>query len=85
VISVLLVDDHPFIRMGFRMVLDAEDDLEVIGEAADGSTAVSMCSALRPDVVNIQVPGFGVAAGNRGLRSSVGRGVAVVGERGFPG
>jgi DNA-binding NarL/FixJ family response regulator len=59
VISVLLVDDHPFIRMGFRMVLDAEDDLEVIGEAADGTTAVSMCSALRPDVVlmDVRMPG----------------------------
>ena len=58
-ISVLLVDDHPFIRMGFRLVLDAEDDIEVIGEAADGTTAVSMCSALRPDVVlmDIRMPG----------------------------
>jgi DNA-binding NarL/FixJ family response regulator len=60
VISVLLVDDHPFIRMGFRLVLDAEDDLEVIGEAADGTTAVSMCVALRPDVVlmDIRMPGY---------------------------
>jgi DNA-binding NarL/FixJ family response regulator len=59
VISVLLVDDHPFIRMGFRMVLEAEDDLEVIGEAADRTTAVSMCSALRPDVVlmDVRMPG----------------------------
>ena len=48
-ISVLLVDDHSLIRMGFRLVLDAEDDIEVIGEAADGIAAVSMCSALRPD------------------------------------
>jgi DNA-binding NarL/FixJ family response regulator len=59
VISVLLVDDHPFIRMGFRLVLDAEDDIEVVGEAADGTTAVSMCSALRPDVVlmDVRMPG----------------------------
>jgi DNA-binding NarL/FixJ family response regulator len=59
VISVLLVDDHPLIRMGFRLVLDAEDDIEVVGEAADGAVAVSMCSALRPDVVlmDVRMPG----------------------------
>jgi DNA-binding NarL/FixJ family response regulator len=59
VISVLLVDDHSLIRMGFRLVLDAETDIEVIGEAADGNAAVSMCSALRPDVVlmDVRMPG----------------------------
>ena len=58
-ISVLLVDDYALIRMGFRLVLDAEDDIEVIGEAADGTAAVSMCSALRPDVVlmDVRMPG----------------------------
>jgi DNA-binding NarL/FixJ family response regulator len=59
VISVLLVDDHSLIRMGFRLVLDAEPDIEVIGEAADGDAAVAMCSALRPDVVlmDVRMPG----------------------------
>jgi DNA-binding NarL/FixJ family response regulator len=59
VITVLLVDDHSLIRMGFRLVLDAEDDIDVIGEAADGTAAVSMCSALRPDVVlmDVRMPG----------------------------
>jgi DNA-binding NarL/FixJ family response regulator len=58
-ISVLLVDDHPLIRKGFRLVLSAEADLEVAGEAADGRTAVAMCSALRPDVVlmDVRMPG----------------------------
>jgi DNA-binding NarL/FixJ family response regulator len=58
-ISVLLVDDHSLIRMGFRLVLEGEADIEVVGEAADGTTAVAMCSALRPDVVlmDVRMPG----------------------------
>ena len=64
-ISVLLVDDHSLIRMGFRLVLEAETDIEVAGEAADGAAAFSMCSALRPDVVlmDVRMPGRdGIAA-----------------------
>ena len=58
-ISVLLVDDHSLIRLGFRLVLEAEADIDVVGEAADGTAAVSMCSALRPDVVlmDVRMPG----------------------------
>ena len=58
-ISVLLVDDHSLIRMGFRLVLEAETDIEVAGEAADGTAAFAMCSALRPDVVlmDVRMPG----------------------------
>ena len=58
-ISVLLVDDHSLIRKGFRLILDAEPDIEVAGEAADGTVALSMCSALRPDVVlmDVRMPG----------------------------
>ncbi|WP_322750273.1 MULTISPECIES: response regulator transcription factor [unclassified Frankia] len=54
-IRVLLVDDQPLLRMGFRMILEAESDIEVVGEAADGKTGVSMASALRPDVVLMDV------------------------------
>jgi DNA-binding NarL/FixJ family response regulator len=58
-ITVLLADDHPLIRKGFRLILDAESDITVSGEAGDGATAVSMCSALRPDVVlmDVRMPG----------------------------
>ena len=59
-IRVLLVDDQSLLRMGFRMILDAEPDIEVAGEAADGATGVSMTSALHPDVVlmDIRMPGM---------------------------
>jgi DNA-binding NarL/FixJ family response regulator len=58
-ISVLLVDDHSLIRKGFRLILDAEADIRVVGEAADGTTALSACLALRPDVVlmDVRMPG----------------------------
>jgi DNA-binding NarL/FixJ family response regulator len=59
-IRVLLVDDQSLLRMGFRMILDAEPDIEVVGEAADGQTGVSMASALHPDVVlmDVRMPGM---------------------------
>ena len=56
---VLLVDDQALLRMGFRMILAAEDDIEVVGEAGDGETGVAQASALRPDVVlmDVRMPG----------------------------
>ncbi|MFI2705089.1 response regulator [Cellulosimicrobium composti] len=58
-IRVLLVDDQALLRMGFRMILAAEDDIEVVGEAGDGETGVAQASALRPDVVlmDVRMPG----------------------------
>jgi DNA-binding NarL/FixJ family response regulator len=59
VTRVLLADDQALLRMGFRLVLEAEEDIEVVGEAADGAAAVRMVSALAPDVVlmDVRMPG----------------------------
>ncbi|PPZ85077.1 DNA-binding response regulator, partial [Neisseria gonorrhoeae] len=54
-ITVLLADDQSLLRLGYRLILEAEDDIEVIGEAGDGADAVSMAVALRPDVVLMDV------------------------------
>ena len=59
-IRVLLVDDQSLLRMGFRLILEAESDIEVVGEAANGTSGVSMASALHPDVVlmDVRMPGM---------------------------
>lgn len=59
-IRVLLADDHAAIRAGLRMVLEAAPEVEVVGEAADGAIAVRQATALRPDVVlmDIRMPGM---------------------------
>ncbi len=57
-IRVLLVDDQPLIRAGFRALLEAEDDIEVVAEAADGSQGVALAAQHVPDValVDVQMP-----------------------------
>ena len=54
-VKVLIADDQALVRTGFRMILDAEDDIEVTGEAADGAEAVTLASAGRPDVILMDV------------------------------
>jgi DNA-binding NarL/FixJ family response regulator len=77
-ITILLVDDQPMLRMGYRMVLDAQPDLRVIGEAEDGQEAIDLTARLDPDVVlmDVRMPGLdGVKATERivasGSRSKI--------------
>jgi DNA-binding NarL/FixJ family response regulator len=54
-IRVLLVDDEELVRGGLRAILDARDDIEVVGEAADGAVVVPLATSLRPDVVVMDI------------------------------
>jgi DNA-binding NarL/FixJ family response regulator len=67
-LRVVLVDDQPLLRMGFRLVIDAEPDLSVVGEAGDGAEAVTFVLAEKPDVVlmDVRMPGMdGIEATRR--------------------
>ncbi|MFK3733585.1 response regulator [Streptomyces sp. NPDC088090] len=59
-IRVLLVDDHQVVRRGLRTFLEVQDDIEVVGEAADGAEGVARAEELRPDVVlmDVKMPGM---------------------------
>jgi two-component system response regulator NreC len=63
---VLIVDDHAVVRSGLRLLLDAEDDIEVVGEAGDTRTAVFEARALKPDVILMDV----VMPGSSGIEAT---------------
>jgi DNA-binding NarL/FixJ family response regulator len=69
-IRVLLVDDDPLVRAGLRMILSSSEELEVVGEAADGADAVATARVRRPDVVlmDIRMPGMDGIAATSALR-----------------
>lgn len=72
-IRVLLVDDEAMVRVGLRMVLTAEPDVEVVGEAADGAAAEALAREVQPDVVlmDVRMPGVDGLEGARRVLAAV--------------
>jgi DNA-binding NarL/FixJ family response regulator len=71
-IRVLVADDQPLVRSGFRMILEERSDLELVGEAGDGAEAIALARELDPDVIlmDVRMPGVdGVAATRRLIES----------------
>ena len=80
-IRVLLVDDQALVRMGFRMLLEAEPGIHVVGEAATGTEALRLAAELRPDVVlmDVRMPGLdGIATTRTLLERSPGSRVIIL-------
>ncbi len=70
-LRVLIADDQALVRAGFSLILASQDDVEVVGEAADGEAAIAAAVALRPDVVlmDIRMPGVDGIAATRAITS----------------
>jgi DNA-binding NarL/FixJ family response regulator len=71
-ITVLIADDHPVVRQGLQVLLSVQDDIEVVGEAADGGQALAMAAELNPDVIllDLKLPVRDGVAVLRELRDS---------------
>jgi DNA-binding NarL/FixJ family response regulator len=82
-VRVLLADEHEVVRRGIRQVLDAEPDLEICGEAADGREAVAMASMLQPHVVvmDLSLPQLNGVAAIRQIRAALPAGEVLVCSR----
>jgi DNA-binding NarL/FixJ family response regulator len=81
VIRVLVADDHHLVRTGFRVILEIEEDIEVIGEASDGAQAVDLAASARPDVVlmDVEMPGVdGLEATRRIVAADAGPAVLIL-------
>ena len=78
-LRILLADDHVTVRHGLKLLIDSEHDMEVIGEAGDGSEAVQKARELSPDVVvmDISMPGVNGLAATRALKKIQPRAVIV--------
>lgn len=74
-IRILLADDHALVRQGFRRILEAEPDMQIVGEASDGREAVALAESLRPDVVvmDVGMPGLNGIEATRRLAESLPR------------